>query len=287
MSIVAVNELFEGREAQENEKGQRFYTRVFQVVTDDPNDGPLTAARATGVPRRGALYSAGNEVDLAARVRRITPSQNPESPRLWEIRIEYDTVREEQDENPLNRPYEVNWDFAQFTRPVWRDIFGNAILNSARQYYDPPVEIDDSRPVLSVTRNEGGFNPGLAIEFQDAINSDTFLGFSPGTVKVAKIAAQSQFENNWFYWRVTYEFNFRREGWNISILDQGRYELRNGKPVPIREFDTSGVEIPFSHVTDPVPLNGAGLRLPNPSPDTVIYGTYQVYRERDFSFLNL
>ncbi|WP_254509892.1 hypothetical protein [Anatilimnocola floriformis] len=282
MSIVSVREVGGGREGSVNEKGERRYTRVFQVITDSALDGPLLVRTAPGIPGRGNIYATATEFDPGAKVKTITPSQS-DNPKIWEVRVEYDSVTEDEPENPLERPPEVSWSAAPYSRVAWKDNDGKAIVNSAGHYFDPPLEVDDSRPVLSVTRNEAAFNPSLAIDYQDAVNSDGFLGFSPGQAKVAKIDASSATENDIFYWKVSYEFHFRREGWELSVLDQGRYEKIGGKPVPIPEFDVAGNEIPGSQVTDPVPLNGAGARLNNPGPDTVQFLSFKVYKERPFS----
>jgi hypothetical protein len=279
--IISVREVSSGRTGTVNEKGERSYTRTFQVITDSALDGPLYVRQAPGIPVRGSIYATDTEIDPGARVKSITPSQS-DNPKVWEVRVEYSSTTEDEQENPLERAPEISWSAAPYTRVAWKDNNGKAIVNSAGQYFDPPLEVDDSRPVLTITRNEASFNPSLAIDYQDAVNSDAFLGFSPGQAKVAMIQASSATENDVFFWRVTYEFAFRREGWALSVLDQGRYEKVSGKPVPIKEYDTAGNAIPGSHVTDPVPLSG-GSRLDNPGPDSVQFLSFTVYKERAFS----
>jgi hypothetical protein len=87
--------------------------------------------------------------------------------------------------------------------------------------------------VLTIQKNRASFSQSVAIDYQDAINSDSFLGFSAGKVKVAGISATSQTENKVFFWAVTYEFHFRREGWQVETLDQGRNCLILENLVPI------------------------------------------------------
>src|SRR5207245_2866104 len=79
---------------------------------------------------------------------------------------------------------------------VWKDAYGKGILNSAGQYFDPPPMMDDSRPRLSIARNEPVFNPAIAINYQDAVNTDGFLGFTAGQVRVSGISASNESENN-------------------------------------------------------------------------------------------
>lgn len=280
---MQINELFDGRDHALSDKGVRTYTRVFHVITDDPYVGPAAVRAALGISR-GDPYITDSESDLQARVRRIQPQQQ-DNPRLWEVRVEYDSTQEEESESPFDKPPEVSWDFAQFTRVAYKDRDGKAILNSAGQYFDPPIEIDDSRPVLTVVRNEPSYNPSLAYQYRDAVNSDAFYGAPPGTAKVVKITGASAVENDIPFWRVTYEFSFNPDGWQPSILDQGRYAKIGGKLVPIPEFDTDGNEIRGSHVADPVPLNGNGARLADPNPDNAVFLDFNVFNERAFNAL--
>jgi hypothetical protein len=269
-----------GAEVTLSEKGERTHTRTFRVITDSPLVTATEVLLAAGIPRRGDWLPS----DTAAYVKTVTPRQDEDNPLLWEVRVVYDTsVEPDQEENPIARPVEIVWGASQWQRLAEKDIDGNALLNSAGYYFDPPPEADDSRPVLTITRNEAAFNPTLAIDYQDAVNSNNFLGFDPDQVKVASITAARQFENGVYFWRVTYEFNFRREGWTLKILDQGRYRL-NRKP--IREKNAAGVELDGTHVADPVPLDGLGEPLANPTPATVKYRNFKIYKERDFSVFN-
>lgn len=288
MSIVSVNEKA-GRRHRLNEDGEAEYTRVFSVVTSSAADGAKTVRTATGIPRRGDVYQLDGEVDFSATAKEIEPQQDTDNPRKWEVRVEYGPLTSEAgggttETNPLLRPADISWGFTPYTRVAFRDINNKGILNSAGLYFDPPAEVDDSRPVLSISRNEAGFNPALAIEYQDSINSDSFFGASARQVKLAGISSTRQFENNVIFWRTNYEFHFRREGWKLALLDQGRYDNLG---VPIMEKDADGTLIQGSHVADPVPLNGLGQRKENPSPTNVVYLEFDVYKERSFSALNL
>src|SRR5262249_46326548 len=143
-------------------------------------------------------YTTSAEFDLGALCNSVTCEQNDDAPRRWVVTCEYGppTVEQgQQQENPLLRPAVLTWGFTQNSRAVWKDVNGTPIQNSAGDAFDPPPEIDDSRPVLTVTRNEAGFNPAIAIQYQDAVNSDQFLGFNAGVVKINGISSTSQSEN--------------------------------------------------------------------------------------------
>jgi len=173
MAVIEVNEKT-GAIGAENEKGDRTYTRVFHVVTNSSLDGGLTVRLALGIPRRGDFYATQTDLDEGAFCKTITAQQDSENPRVWEVRVEYGPSEDaQQDENPLNRAADVSCTFAKFQRVVWQDNDGKGIFNSTGMYFDPPVEIDDSRPVITIERNEAAFDLSLASDFQDAVNGDS------------------------------------------------------------------------------------------------------------------
>ena len=291
MSILSVNEV-SGARSTENEKGETEYTRTFKVVTSAANIGAIAVRTATGIPRVGDYYLTATEQDTGSLCKRVEPQQEQDNPRLWIVRADYgapsDGDEAQRNPNPLLRPAVLTWGFNKSSRVVWKDANGKGITNSAGEYFDPPPEMDDSRPTLSITRNEAAFNPGIATDYQDAVNSDSFLGFAPGQVKVAGISGTSQTENNVAFWSVGYEFEFRREGWQLSILDQGRNQRILQWLAPILQRRADNAEpIQGMAVSDPVPLNGAGGELINPGPNTVIYRNFEVYKSKAFAPLGL
>lgn len=255
MSATLIGEKVEGR-ATIDDGFHRTYTRVFLVKTTSTQDGPLTVTLATGVPRVWDPYTTNTDTDLGALCKSVS-AQPTDSPFLWEVTVEYDSVvREEgqQAENPLARPADIDWSFVPYVKAAQRDVFGLPILNSAGQPFDPPPEMDDRRIQLTIQRNEETFDPLQAFEFQDATNSDVFFGGGIAAWKVMSIKANGPHsENGVSFWRVTYEFEFRREGWFLRTLDQGFAELIDGSLTPIT---VKGV-VP----SEPVLLDGAGRKL--------------------------
>lgn len=292
MAIVSVNEKA-GARSRINEKGETEYTRQFHVVTSSASVGNLAVRTATGIPRRGNVYATPTEFDTTSVVKEVDAQQDEDNPRKWIVTANYGAPsgdQDQQNENPLLRPAVLTWGFVQAQKAMYKDLDNRPIANSAHEYFDPPPEVDDSRPVLTVSRNEPSFNPAIAIQYQDAINSDGFLGFQPGQAKVAGISATSQTENNFFFWHVTYEFHFRRDGWKLALADLGRNELVNGKRVAIPRRDEQGNKVPDTQVIDPVPLNGQGQELENPTPQSVAgvnFPPFNVYKSLSFSPLGV
>lgn len=257
---------------------KRSYTRVLIVETDQTGAGPLTIRSLAGIPKLYDTYASGDEADASARCKSITPRQI--SKFIWEVTCVYETLdSEDPQENPLNRPYEVSWSGSRYSKPVYKDIAtGRAIASSAGQPFDPPPEADNTRLVLSVARNEASFNHLLASLYADAVNSDQFFGAAPGYVKSACPKSQLVHEEDWHYWRTTYEFEFHPDGWNARPLDAGTYYLdsEGNKVLPAADGTNMAAEIL---------LNGSGGELA--SGGTPFFHDYQIYRRLPFASLGL
>lgn len=287
MAILSVNERGEGRGGRKGQKGEVTYRRVFIVITKSKSDGPQVVMNAvdpntgTSVPLIGEIYVAGNDLDVNARCIGVDPQEiDGHGSKIWQVNCEYSTKWQDATDDPLLRPTDISFSFAQFQRPVWLDINASAITNSANAYFDPPVEIDDSRPVLTMVRNESWFSTSLAIDYQDAVNSDIFFGFPVRTVKIAGISGQNAVENGIQFVKVTYEFHIRRELWiPLKILDAGMQDKNRNTTIP----GTSG-----QIAVEPWPLNGSGTFLTAPTTTSLLqFRSFTVYKERAFSALAL
>lgn len=301
MSVKAVYALKRDRSGSiEYDKSQRDYLQSFMVITDDPADGPQVARTAIDpnggpvIPQPGVFYVAGNDVDLGCYVKRVRAEQEGDSGLIWKVTVDAESFNPDipkPEPDPTQRPPEVSWDFGQFQRVAEKDVVtGKAIVNSAGQAFDPPIQVDDSRPLYTCERNEASFDPNVAFAYKDAINSDALtlggLAVAPGQAKMQNISAHREFDNNQFYWAVTYQIAVKDDGWTEQVLDQGRYKLgQNNKLTPC--VDDQGNE-----VTDPVLLNGSGgqLDLPPAAPGNSgapVYLPFNVYDSLPFIALAL
>jgi hypothetical protein len=271
MAVIDWQEIWNGRRGElDNLRATRRYERIFRAITNSTLDGPATLLEFASLLGLLTVYADANGTVDTGAVLRQTRFEQPESdnPFIWEVRCEFSSEpydvqqRNAEIEDPLNRPPIFNWEIQKYQRVVDKDVYGNAVSNSAGAPFSPLPEADDTRFVLTMERNEAEPDWNLILTYQDAINSDTFLGFSPGTAKV-NLKASAAFENNLYYWKVTYTFEFRNivtingeqfSGWDLHLLDQGYYELdANSKPRLI--LDAQG-----NPPGEPVPLNGAGKR---------------------------
>lgn len=198
-------------------------------------------------------------------------------------------------ENPLNRPATIRTSPQPIKRVLDLDRSGGlvgsfrtgiAVTNSAGDKFDPPVEVDESHTLITVTRNEATLDipyprdsgGAFARGYEDTVNMDTFRlyvwSFIPGSIRVVGIETESVFEDPWSYFRVTYQFLTRRprrsgqivnaanspgpeiQGWDIDLLDQGRRELVVASGSMQNNFDKYGLP-----AASDIPLDGAGRAL--------------------------
>lgn len=223
--------------------------------------------------------------------REISFKQDSSAPRKWEIDATYSSEplskseQESEVENPLERPAKVKWKTNQYRKAVVKDKNGNAITNSAGDYFDPPPEIDSSHWTVTVTKNVAAV-PQFILDYDNAINTNSF---SIQGVSVAQFVAklmdidigEVQTEGDFVFLVFTYSMEFRPdELWGLSELDQGmRFKSGNDRK---QILDNSSPPRP---ITTPKLLDGNGAVLSNPTPETAVFRDFDVYKERDFSVL--
>lgn len=308
--VGTAKEQWPGRTGKDDWNKHRTYTRVFEVWTDDPNDDVTVAGNATGIPLLGDSHPS----DAAAVVVSVVPTQDSETPYRWDVSIEYDTqppVRDslqptttspppppppgapgpqtpaDRAENPLDRAPIWKVSFQQTTEVVTRTFAnGEDILNSAGLPFDPPITIEVSRPLISVTWNVATLNLDKIDLLQDGVNNAEFFGRAARTLRCVGIEAGSGFENGVHFWTVTVTLAYNRDTWDIRVLDAG-YAVKKTE-----DFEGNGstterwvkVKDPYGNeATEPVPLDGAGQVLA--TDEDPVYLTFPVYEERDFAAL--
>lgn len=292
MAIISINEV-KTRSSSITTEGTQ-YTRSFKVITDDQNDGPKEVRQSLGLSVGGGYSNgAGTETDLSSIIDNISCRCVSEDGKHWEVNVSYSPWEDEENTNETNDPLlddtQYSWGFIQHEKNVDVDADGEAILNSAGQPFSEPQVIDDSRLVLTVTRNESSYNPVTAAAYKDAVNSDSFFGMEPAQAKCANIGGTRQVDaSKGIYWEVTYEFHFNADKWNpTKILDAG-YMTRTGyfpgggssASVEVKPVTLNGKE-----PTEPQLLNGSGgLLEPGEAP---VFMDYDLYKTFPFAVFGL
>lgn len=310
MAITSVYQLFDGRGGSADANMARTYTRVYEVYVDSPYDDAVTAGTAPGyLPVMGEPHSE----DLAAFVTNRDIQQDAADPLRWLVTITYTTQQPgtesvtapgeslqpngggsqapgDRSENPLARvaAWRVNFQTTQEPATVGFKVANNgdvavlptAILNSAGLPFDPPVMVEVSRPVVSVTKNIVNLDLNKLTDLQDSVNSKAWKSFPPRTVRVSGIEVNSAFENGVAFWSITYHFAVNWRTWDVQPLDAGFHERIQTASVPVATYEWR--EITDDHgAQGPYPLDGNG-RVLDPSQDPV-YLRWVATKENDFN----
>jgi hypothetical protein len=270
VAVVSIRKLWADRVGEEDEKAKRTYTRGIGVTTDNTLTGIISVKVAvTGfIGGRFTPYvdDDGLADPLGAYAERISVRQVDDDPNEWLAVVYYSSRSpnpQQNTESPTQRTPTVKWDFVQWQRPIERDAEGFAMVNSAGEKFDPPIEIDDSRLQLTITRYETSYSPALALSYKDVVNSDVFAGCQPGQVKAKPFTSDQQFENGVYYFAVTYVFDFRQT-WKLHIIDQGYHTMdpTTGALVVINDKNFQPVSAPALLNGDGGLLNGTGTITP-------------------------
>lgn len=282
MTVTSVKEVWQGRDA-DTDGEVRTYTRLFRVLTNNKFDEGFTVGSSPLLPALGSLYPQ----DSFAWCQKLSPRQESFSPFVWMVTASYSS-QVEVSENPLNDPADIEWGGDQFQRPAVKDRDGNGIVNSAGEFFDPPLMMDDSRNFVSV-KKKLAVVPTWILNYKDAINSDSFevdgITVAQGLAKMQRVHVSSRIgERNGIQYRtVSMNIHLRREGWSLTALDQGFYRKDpsdSTKRIPCVNDDGS-------RATTPKLLDGNGAQLANPSLSNAVFIERDVYDELPFSSLPL
>lgn len=297
MAVVSMNETRQG--SADKDRDGRNYSRTFVVVLDDVTDGPLVARLAVP-PYIGEVYkdADGDTLDTFVRCSSITPRQRNGTQLVYDVVAEYGArsdATETTYDDPVLRPPDLSFEGALFRKAVVKDLDGKAVVTSAGQPYDPPLEIDVSRSRLVVVQNEeyAPANPletmaGKVFAYNNTINAATFLDAEPGKLRV-RLRADRQFENDTYFWRVTYELDWHEEGWlsEGELLDSGTIERKPKDGGGFIFHDIIGGD--GEKVGDPWLLDGGGeaLSADDAAAEEWHYNQFRVYNSMPFVLIGL
>lgn len=169
---------------------------------------------------------------------------------------------------------------------VMEGLFGRAVLNSARQPFDPPPTREWGFPTLTYSRNELTYDPIHAADFSLAMNSEEFMGRPKFTVLSRPITSSQKHIGAYKYYRVRYELWFLLEtnkDWMAEFLDAGFNELIDG--VHRRITDKRGHPVAeVSLLKDGLKLTEAQLANPAIGPQFL---RFQQYKAKDLNLLDI
>jgi len=307
MAVISFNEIHNGRDGEftaDKKKSARRYIRVFRAITDDNADDAFVIYAHASCPKRSDVHNS----DSDAYCRRVTPRNEGYSKRVWIVTALYSSEYELQDD-PTDEPADISWGSEPYTEPAVHDIYGEAIVNSAGSKWDPSPEKDASRWAVTIRKNMATVPAWISL-FQDAINNANWTvdGITVATqcAKVTRITISEPQERNEVDFRVlTMVVHIRKQryirtsggasgcsgsgqpgteligGWKLAIFDNGMMvKDPDDATKRVKATDDDGDE-----VSEPIMLDGNGNALANPSFDTCVFQSFDVYDIRDFSVL--
>ncbi len=284
MTITMLGIIPESREAS-NDKGVRSYSETYWLTTDQKTDGPYEVGSHPDLPFVGMVHASDSGAWCVSLKPKCTSGYVH-----YHVVATYSSERPLA-ENPANDPVLTEWDGEQFQRPLVIDEDGNVVCNSAGDPFDPPEMIDDSR-LISVTTKNLATVPAWIMEYSNAVNSDSFtldgISFAAGVAKMqTPRVSKIQSRNGYSFREVQGTIHYREEGWLSNILDAGFREFADsgsGSGSSLQNIRNPGDdELPAA----PVPLDGNGSRLENPSPTNNVTLPFRAYRRLPFSVLPL
>jgi hypothetical protein len=281
MSIVDVTEMWSkkgGSVSSElrNPFDQTFaFTRGFQVLSDTIGESEVAVALAPGIPVSGDPHPSGVAAFVTSK--RVVAV----GPVFWMVEVGYEG-------ETLDPPtVEVEWTDVSTTEPIDRDWNGAAIVTANGEQVDG-LSVDISDQVVIIKRRFATINTYAIRQYRRSTNSDTFLGWPPGTARLMSFQAKNKFTFGapQEAWDVTARIQFREPLANTSAAEawykRWRHEgllIRQGGIIR-RATDEFKQE-----VTKPVLLTATGEQ--ETDPDAAVFIHSQVYGSLPYSALGL
>lgn len=291
MSVVSCLERIEDK-GRSHVSGQKDYTRVYDVLTDNPSDTVHLVGSYVGLPGLFMPHPDNlNALCLEIRPERVDAQ-------IFVVYCEYSTTiprevarylsnphtggqnspSETADQNPLNRPTRWRASSVKYVEAVEKDRFDRWILNSAGEPYDPAPTRQRARLKLTCSRNLPAFNIELAASMVGGVNDRTYLGMPAGTLYFDDFTCEQGSEHGTRFFDTEVVWVVEPDGWKISPMESGMQYLDNGTLKPII---LPGGQRP----TKPIPLNLYGDVLQTGL--TPVFTDWEIYDHVDFSQLGI
>ena len=238
MAIVSIRPSFD--QTYKESKQATDFTRRYIIVVDSIDDDAVFVRTGkdptTGlfIPQRGDPHPSDSKIKVGdvSIVKEQGATKNFVATVLWKTPDGKET--EPFDTGSISGQGTGNLDFewstVTVTEPVDRDVNGKPIMNTAGEFFDPPLTKDFHDSVLSIARDQTTWNQNLVTLYLDTVNRGDAYGFKHGEGRLVSMNARQQDDGTW---RAQYQIQFRTGGWAKRILNAGFRELfNNGQADP-------------------------------------------------------
>jgi hypothetical protein len=265
------------------ERGKRNHASIreaYQVICD-PTDTLRDVSNAPGLPLLGSLYPGFAQI----RVIEMTPRQV--SPIFWIVDINYDGSYGPGGvaDSPLNERPKVKFGKIESDEPVDQDANGSPIVTANKEPIEG-VTKKLSDLTISIERNYAGVDLAATYQYLHSVNSDTFIGFAPGVVRLTDFSAEEMWaEETGGYWRVHAGFQCR---WPYNTTPQKAWYARvrhEGFRVKVGSNIVHGKDAEGQPVSKPILLKSDGTEETNVS--NANWLEFQIYQPLPYNALGL
>jgi hypothetical protein len=260
-------------------------SRTWLIKTDDKTDREDVVSTATGLP----AYADAHPADATCYATSINYNQLSETPTAWTATVGYSSERD-LNEDPTSDEILVSWSSEIYQEPVFEDVNGSAIMNSAGDYFIDPTPTREAAHLIAKIRVNVDSVPAWVLSYQNAVNNSAItiggLAIGAGLAKMQRLdIGERQRRGAYLFYEVSFEVHIHRDAWRLTPLDAGFRYLVDGLPVQIKIDDTGAISTAGDEPTTPIPLDGTGQVLTGPTPGTAVFADFQVYPELDFTAL--
>lgn len=157
-----------------------------------------------------------------------------------EVQYEGETGEDGATDSPENKRAEYVWSDTTSTEQIDKDWDGNPIETAAGEPISG-VTCEIADQTLTIVKNYLTFSPWLTHAYRHSTNSDTFVGYAPGTARLVGFSATQQYseKGTFAYWKVNAKIQFRYpwtgtdpdKAWYARVPHQGYHCLRDGRYV--------------------------------------------------------
>lgn len=244
-----------------------------------------TSAQPDPLPSLLTPHTEHGVEDRSSYLQNVDLRQHPSDKRLWTAICQYEPLNPNQtaldyQQTPLSRPVKWRIEWIEESGIVEKDINGQPITNTVGDEFDTPIERPKLYPVLVAEKTYSTVEAiiALGMEYHDSVNSATFRGGGPRTVKFLPIqSSEIQQENGVDFYVASMRFAYNPLTWDVEILNRGwRYRPAAGQ-TPVKALDKE-TRLP---VSTPVLLAENGTLLAEGAAKHYVKG--QVLKLKDFN----
>lgn len=292
MAFVSYDELpVYGLDSNSDNRGKVKDTakRQLRLIGNDPANDDEAAARIY-LGTLGIFHGAAHpRLGTAYRCRGI--SVNRSAQLTWDANLTYRTPEFDQNDPdpnnayPWDQPTKVDYFDVSETGPVEEDVNGDPIATVNNEQYEGLTrEYEDVG--ISLKRAFLTFTGPSYYTYRGRVNSDEFLGFPAGTLRITSIVANEADHDGQKYYDVTVKIAARKpirttddKAWYLRVLHQGYYVRAAANDPPERATVRHN-----EYAVKPVYLDDDGLKLADGA--TPVWKEYEIYESVAFSGMN-